>query len=81
MLNQIDIIGHVGYFCLWYGNLMIARMNLAGWIWRFLGETIWTIIGWYLGLTSIWMWGIVFLGTDAIGYYRWKHEQTSIKKS
>jgi hypothetical protein len=57
---------------------MIVRKRPAGWIWRFQGELIWVILGVYLGLTSIWMWGTLFLIMDVIGYYKWRKEQANV---
>ena len=77
-LDLIDGAGHIGYFCLFLGQLMIARRKLGGWTLRLMGEAVWVALGVYLGLTSIWMWGTLFLIVDAMGAY---NEQAAVKKS
>lgn len=71
----VDVAGHIGYVGLAVGMLLIARGNRQGWIWRFIGEAIWLIIGIYLNMTSMYLWGAAFLGIDAIGFVS-SHRET-----
>lgn len=74
---MLDLIGHIGYALLFIGIILIGRKRIEGWIFRFIGEAIWIILGIKLGLTSIWMWGAVFLIVECYNYYRWKHDKTN----
>lgn len=68
----IDLFGHLGYIFIFLGTLFLARKNKFGWFLRFTGEAIWTAIGFYMGLTSIWGWGIVFMSIDIYAYLKWR---------
>jgi len=69
-MKSEDVIGHLGYLWLAIGTLLIAYGCQWGWIMRFLGETIWVGIGFYLRMTSIWTWGLAFMSIDTMGIYR-----------
>lgn len=67
MLDALDAFGHVGYTMLAIGMLLIARGKALGWAFRLIGEFIWLVIGIYLGMSSMWIWGGVFLVIDLFG--------------
>jgi hypothetical protein len=69
---MIDIFGHIGYAFLLFGTLAISRKNKLGWLFRVIGESIWIVLGFFLGLTSIYVWGIIFLCIDAYGFNQWR---------
>jgi nicotinamide riboside transporter PnuC len=70
-----NIVGHIGY-CLWVtGTLLLARKAITGWLLRIVGDVIWIIIGFILGMSSIWFWCLVFLGLDTYGYFSWRRKQ------
>jgi hypothetical protein len=73
MLDLVDAVGHLGYCFLYLANVMIVRGKQVGWILRFQGELIWVVLGIYMGLTSIWMWGILFMIVDAWGFFKWRN--------
>jgi len=66
-----DIGGHVFYVLIFIGTNLIAKKNNVGWLLRLLGELGWTLIGVYMEMTSIWVWGIIFTFNDAYGYVKW----------
>jgi len=71
-MTPLDFAGHVGYVCLFLGSQLLARNNKYGWLCRLLGELIWVVLGFILGLTSIWMWGIFFIfANDIYGFWKW----------
>jgi hypothetical protein len=63
-----DHVGHVGYVLLAVGmwSLASGRARL-GWPFRFAGELVWVGIGFWLGMSSIWAWGLLFLCIDLKG--------------
>ena len=77
---MLDALGHVGYVFLALGMYMIACGRTIGWIWRFIGELIWLVIGLYLDMSSMYLWGAAFLGIDALGFVKSQRE-TKKKKS
>lgn len=69
-MTTIDLLGHLGYVLLFFGQLGVARKNSLGWLGRLGGELVWLVIGIYLGLSSIILWGSIFLMVDLYGWYR-----------
>ena len=67
MLDALDAFGHVGYTILAVGMLLIANGNALGWLFRLVGEFIWLVIGVCLNMSSMWIWGGVFLVIDLFG--------------
>lgn len=70
-----NLLGHIGYCFLMTGVLLLVRKMIIGWLFRIVGDIIWTTIGFLLGMSSIWFWCIVFLGLDTYGYFSWKRKQ------
>ena len=73
---MIDLIGHVSYAVMLAGLVLIGRGSAAGWLLRFISELAWVVIGFVIGMTSIWVWGLVFASIDYYNYSKWKNEQT-----
>lgn len=71
----LDLFGHVGYVFILYGLWLLTQGRKFGWGMRFVGEAIWVILGFALGMSSIWMWGLVFMSMDIVGYYRWSTKE------
>ena len=67
-----DFFGHIGYVFILAGMLALARQHISGWILRLVGEGIWTGIGFSMGMTSMWSWGIVFMCIDSYAFYHWR---------
>ena len=70
-MTEIDACGHVAYLFLAVGMLLISQKNKWGWICRLSGEAAWVGIGIVMGMTSIWMWGLLFMCIDINGFYDW----------
>jgi len=70
-MNPLDIAGHFAYASIALGMWRLGKKDKRGWILRFVGELGWIAVGLLMGYTSIWMWGILFLGIDIKGYYEW----------
>ncbi len=67
----LDLVGHAAYALIALGMGLLACGVRWGWAFRFLGEAGWVGIGFALGMTSIWSWGIWFLLIDAAGFWWW----------
>jgi hypothetical protein len=73
-VTDVDIAGHFAYASLFAGQLLLTRKNRYGWALRFVGEAGWLAIGLYMGMSSIWSWGALFLIIDCVGFYRWRRD-------
>jgi hypothetical protein len=76
-LATADILGHIGYAILTVGMILIAHKKLSGWAFRAAGETLWIFVGFAIGISSMWTWGIFFLGLEFYGYRTWKKKLLS----
>lgn len=68
---MIDILGHIFYAFLLAGMISIAFDYRIGWWLRAIGELGWVGLGVTLGLSSIVVWGLIFVAIDLYGAYRW----------
>ena len=68
----LDVLGHIGYLFLAFGMYLLARKNMFGWACRGVGETIWLFIGIEMQMSSMWVWGFVFLALEIHGFLSWK---------
>ena len=71
-MSFTDVYGHIGYLYIALGMWLLSKKDIVGWIYRFLGELIWIIIGFHIQMTSIWLWGIVFMVIDLTGFFKWR---------
>ena len=69
-----DFFGHIGYIFIVVGMLLLGQKNIWGWIVRLIGEFIWTGVGLAMGMSSIYVWGAIFLLIDIRGFLRWRKE-------
>lgn len=69
-----DAVGHLGYALILIGLVLIGQGSKAGWIFRFIGGLTWVVIGFAIGMTSIWVWGLVFATLDYYNYTKWNNE-------
>lgn len=69
-MTWADLAGHLAYVFLFIGQMMIADGDRQGWQLRFVGEVVWIGIGAYIGLSSVVIWGLIFLGVDLYGALR-----------
>ena len=72
--EMLDILGHVAYSSLAFGMFLLARKNLWGWVFRFIGEVGWLWIGVQMGMSSIWTWGLLFLAMEVYGFWSWRRD-------
>lgn len=70
---MIDFTGHIGYLFILVGMVLISKKNIYGWLFRFVGETIWMVLGFYLELSSVVFWGMIFMVIDIYGFKKWKN--------
>lgn len=68
---MIDLLGHLFYVFVFSGMLFLRANKKIGWILRLIGEVGWIGIGIKLGLTSVWVWGILFAVVDVLAYLKW----------
>lgn len=78
---MIDLFGHAGYLLIALGMYLLSRKDKFGWICRFIGESIWVYLGVYLGMSSIYIWGAIFMGIDLAGYYNWRKNEKFSRKN
>lgn len=69
---MIDLFGHIAYFLLFVGLIFLSFKKQIGWILRLTGELTWIILGFKLNLSSIVIWGIIFISIDIYGYWKWR---------
>jgi len=70
---MIDILGHLFYISIFIGMLLLKQKSRAGWLFRLVGEIGWVILGFKLGLTSVWIWGIIFAVVDIAAFIKWNN--------
>ena len=71
----VDALGHLGYIFIALGIFLLTKKNIWGWVFRFTGEFTWLVIGILIDMSSIWLWGFLFLALDAYGFYCWHHDR------
>lgn len=69
-VQQLDLLGHIGYILLFVGMTMISRGQSLGWALRLAGELIWTGISYQMELYSGVLWGVAFIAIDLSALYR-----------
>ncbi len=68
--SAADRLGHVAYVLLFAGQALLAlHCPEAGWPLRAMGETAWVGIGLAMRMTSIALWGSLFLLIDLYGAF------------
>ncbi len=70
-MTELDTLGHGAHMLVLCGMYFLAKSDKIGWLLRILGELGWVVIGLRMGMTSIWMWGLLFVAVDAKGYCTW----------
>ena len=67
-----DLIGHFGYILLALGTFLLGKNRKTGWLFRIIGEILWIGIGLHINMTSIVLWGFIFIYLDIKGYITWQ---------
>ena len=70
-MNPLDLAGHFASATIALGIFFLTKKSIWGWVFRFIGEVAWVVIGFLMGWSSVWAWGLVFLTLDAKGFYEW----------
>lgn len=78
-MTEVDFFGHWGYFFIAMGMWAISKREHMGWAMRLFGEGIWVWLGFKMGMTSITMWGLLFMAIDVSGFFSWKREADAEK--
>ena len=78
---MIDLLGHVGYIFIALGIITLGSRKAYGWLLRLVGECIWLAIGIYLQLTSLYIWGAVFIILDLSVYIKWISQNVDSDRS
>ena len=76
-LATADILGHIGYAILTIGMVLIAHKKISGWAFRAAGESVWVYVGFAIGMSSMWAWGLFFLCLEVYGYRTWRKKLLS----
>ena len=79
LLQLLDILGHGFYFSLGLGMFLLARKKIYGWCFRFVGEVGWVVLGVYLNMSSIVLWGAIFACMDLYGFWSWYTKKNEIQ--
>lgn len=74
-MSELDWFGHWGYAFILVGQYYVGCKEPMGWLFRFFGEALWIIIGAMLGMSSIWVWGFIFMALDVHNYGKWRDEE------
>lgn len=72
LLELIGWIGNIGFFT---GAILLARLNKIGWIFHLLGNVMYFIQGYKLGLSSLTILSFVLGIVDIYGYYNWRNKK------
>jgi hypothetical protein len=78
---MLDFFGHLGYASIMVGMFLLARRNAYGWVARLLGDAGWVALGFALGMSSIILWGLVFIAVDISGWRKWRETERARRLS
>ena len=72
---MIDFFGHLFYLSIMGGQALLTHSMRIGWGLRLTGDAGWAALGAIMGMSSIFVWGVMFTILDLYGFYEWKPEQ------
>jgi len=78
MLTLADVAGHISFLFIAAGMVLLGRRNPLGFLSQALGSAVWIVVGYFLGLSSIFFWNILFLIIAVNGYYNLKRQTPEI---
>lgn len=78
-MTEMDFFGHVFYAFLAIGTWFLGKRDINGWRLRMFGNVGWIVLGVMMGMSSIWIWEIIFLILAYKAYLEWK-EQAKIEE-
>lgn len=70
-MTWVDIFGHIGFAFLLLGKIAVIHKHRWGFIAWAVGAGIWTVLGWYIGLGSLVIWNLIYIGMYTYGYLKW----------
>lgn len=70
--SLVDLAGWAAYIVLFCGTLILQNKSKFGWVFRAAGNLMWCVLGWHLQLTSVMVWGVIFMAMDVRGYLKWR---------
>lgn len=70
-----DIVLHLAFASLLLGQHLIKNKRASGWAVRGVADATCVVVGCVSGLSSLAVWGVVFLGMDIKGWKAWRQEQ------
>ena len=76
----LDILGHVFYIWLVAGQILVARKSKWGFLFRAAGGLGWFALGVAMGMTSIWIWSMIFSSIDMYGFWKWRMNENIERK-
>lgn len=71
---MIDLVGHVAYVFIGLGMWLLGKRNPLGFLSQAVGAAIWMVCGYFLGLSSVVIWNLLFLAIGINGYYNLRRE-------
>jgi nicotinamide riboside transporter PnuC len=75
---MIDFIGHISYLFLTIGIYLLSKHNKLGWIFSSVCQLGWIFIGFWINMTSLWTWAMLFLLMNLYGYFKWSENENKI---
>ncbi len=76
-----DTLGWIATAIVIFGTCLLTDQKKAGWMVRVVGNTLWVIVGFMLGMTSIIACEGTFILVDTIGYFKWRKDEDKQRKS
>lgn len=76
-----DLLGWVATAIVIFGTCLLYNKKKSGWLIRVVGNTLWVIVGFMLGMTSIIACEGTFILVDTIGYLKWRKDENQQRKS
>lgn len=67
-----DMLGHVGYFFLVFGTVLLGHRHASGWLVRLAGSLVFIALGFLMGMSSMVVWSIAFAVIEVRGFVHWK---------
>ncbi len=76
-MSWIDAVGHVAYFLIFVGVLLVGRKLPSGWLLYIAGDLLWLYLGWEMHYTSIMLWQAIFLVQALYNWNLWRKDKVN----
>jgi len=70
----LDLFGYISYALIGLGMWLLGRNNPLGFLSHALGAAMWAVAGYFLELSSMVIWNILFCLIGINGYYNLKRK-------